>query len=124
MEAKASSRGSRLLRGILDACLLALVRERDRYGYEIAAALRDSGLTLVRDGSIYPLLARLEHRGHLTSYLAPAASGPQRRYYTITPAGRAELDGAVLTWNQLARGVDAILWRDQHDDETDETDET
>lgn len=114
----ASSRGSRLLRGILDACLLALVGERDRYGYEIAAALRACGLTLVRDGSIYPLLARLERRGHLTSYLVPAASGPRRRYYKITPRGRAELDGAILTWNQMSEGVDAILWRDRNDDET------
>ncbi len=108
-EAGTSDRGSRLLRGILDACLLALVAERDRYGYEIASALRTSGLGLVKDGSIYPLLSRLERKGQLESYLAPSANGPRRRYYRITSAGRAELASAVAVWAQVADGVGAIL---------------
>jgi len=103
------SRGSRLLRGILDACLLALVAERDRYGYELAQALRGAGLDIVKDGSIYPLLARLERRGALTSYRAPAAAGPPRRYYAITERGRTELEDARRVWALVARGVDAIL---------------
>lgn len=105
------ARGSRLLRGILDACLLALVAERDRYGYELAQALRDAGLPIVKDGSIYPLLARLERRGALTSYRAPAAAGPQRRYYQVTDTGRAELEDAHKVWAEVARGVDAVLGR-------------
>lgn len=104
-----SERGSRLLRGILDACLLALVAERDRYGYEIAAAMRRAGLELVRDGTIYPLLSRLEHRGLLDSYIAPSTNGPKRRYYTVTVAGQEELATAVAIWNDVARGVSAIL---------------
>lgn len=107
--ASTSDRGSRLLRGILDACLLALMSERDRYGYEIAAAMREAGLDLVRDGTIYPLLSRLEHRGLLDSYVAPSSNGPKRRYYTVTAAGREELDTAVVIWNDVSRGVNAIL---------------
>lgn len=103
------ARGSRLLRGILDACLLALVAERDRYGYELAQALRDAGLPIVKDGSIYPLLARLERRGALRSYRAPAVAGPPRRYYALTDTGRAELDDARAVWASLARGVDEVL---------------
>lgn len=106
--AGSADRGSRLLRGILDACLLAHVSERDRYGYEIAAAMREVGL-LVRDGTIYPLLSRLEQRGYLDSYVAPSASGPKRRYYTITNAGQVELANAVTVWSQVSRGVDAIV---------------
>ncbi|WP_250443169.1 PadR family transcriptional regulator [Actinotalea sp. C106] len=102
-------RGSRLLRGILDACLLALVAEQDRYGYELAAALREAGLGMVRDGSIYPLVSRLEAKGLLDSYVAPSTSGPGRRYYRITDAGRRELWEARTTWKQVATGVDAIL---------------
>lgn len=105
------ARGSRLLRGILDACLLALVAERDRYGYELAQALRDAGLPIVKDGSIYPLLARLERRGALTSYRAPAAAGPPRRYYQVTDVGRAELQDAREVWAVVAGGVDALLDR-------------
>lgn len=105
------SRGSRLLRGILDACLLALIGEQDRYGYELAHALRAAGLPIVKDGSIYPLLARLERRQLLESYRAPASAGPPRRYYRLTAAGRAELDDAHAVWSEVARGVDAILDR-------------
>lgn len=102
-------RSSRLLRGILDACLLALIAQDDRYGYEIAAGMREAGLGFVRDGTIYPLLARLEHRGYLDSYLAPSISGPRRRYYTITAAGRMELTRATGVWRQVSSGVDAVL---------------
>jgi PadR family transcriptional regulator, regulatory protein PadR len=102
-------RRSRLLRGILDACLLQLVAERDRYGYELAAGLREAGLPIVKDGSIYPLLSRLEKRGLLDSYRTPAEGGPPRRYYRITTAGHGELAAATAVWHQLADGVDAVL---------------
>jgi PadR family transcriptional regulator, regulatory protein PadR len=105
------SRGTRLLRGILDGCLLALVEERDRYGYELATALHDAGLTIVREGSIYPLLSRLERRGLLDSYRTPAAGGPPRRYYRITLAGRRELAAAREIWAGVATGVDAVFSR-------------
>ncbi|GGI06332.1 PadR family transcriptional regulator [Egicoccus halophilus] len=110
-----TSRTSLLLRGILDACLLALVAERDRYGYELATALRDAGLPLVADGTIYPALSRLEKRGHVESYRVPAAGGPPRRYYRLTPAGHEELATARAVWRTVTGGVDAVLARgDDH----------
>lgn len=103
------ARGSRLLRGILDACLLALVSERDRYGYELAAALHEAGLPIVKEGSIYPLLSRLERRGLLESYRMPAEGAPPRRYYRMTSAGEAELEVARDVWQQVSAGVDAAI---------------
>ena len=102
-------RGSRVLRGILDACLLALIADRDRYGYEIATGMREAGLEFVRDGTIYPLLARLTRNGLLDSYVAQSTSGPQRRYYRITPAGQSELAHATDAWAQISDGVNAVL---------------
>ena len=119
-DADTDQRSSRLLRGILDACLLALISERDRYGYELAAALHEAGLPIVREGSIYPLLTRLGQRGLLDSYRAPATAGPQRRYYRLTAAGQAELATAQAVWTDVATGVDAILARHVTDDEGDE----
>lgn len=116
------ARGSRLLRGILDACLLALVAERDRYGYELATALHDAGLPLVKEGSIYPLLSRLERRGQLESYRAPAAGGPPRRYYRITAAGYTELAAAREVWTQVADGVDGLVGRRGRGSDTGGTD--
>ena len=108
-EGEDGQRGSRLLRGILDACLLSLIRERDRYGYELAAALHEAGLPIVKEGSIYPLLSRLERRGLLESYRVPAAGGPPRRYYGITDEGVAELRAAREVWGRVSAGVEAIL---------------
>lgn len=116
------ARGSRLLRGILDACLLALVVERDRYGYELATALHEAGLPIVKEGSIYPLLSRLERRGLLESYRTPAAGGPPRRYYRITSAGRRELEAAREVWSEVSTGVDAVIEREPRHDSRDTTD--
>ena len=113
------TRGSRLLRGILDACLLALVLERDRYGYELATALHEAGLPIVKEGSIYPLLSRLERRGLLESYRTPAAGGPPRRYYRITPDGQRELARAREVWSEVSTGVDAVIGRDDDRGRTD-----
>ena len=116
------ARSSRLLRGILDACLLALIDERDRYGYELASALHEAGLPLVKEGSIYPLLSRLERRGLLESYRTPAAGGPPRRYYRITADGRAGLTAARHVWHEVATGVDAVIGRHEHGGEQGRTD--
>ena len=110
-EKVAGQRGSLLLRGILDACLLSLVHEHDRYGYELATALREAGLPLVSDGTIYPLLSRLEKRGLLASYRVPAAGGPPRRYYRLTAKGEQELGRARTVWREVAGGLDAVLSR-------------
>lgn len=109
------ARGSRLLRGILDVCLLALVVERDRYGYELARALHEAGLPIVKEGSIYPLLSRLERRGLLDSYRTPAVAGPPRRYYRITAEGRAELAAGREVWSEVSTGVDAVFGRHTRD---------
>ena len=108
-------RASRLLRGILDACLLALVSDRDRYGYELASALHDAGLLAVSEGSIYPLLSRLERRGLLESYRTPAAGGPPRPYYRITAAGEGELASARAVWREVSAGVDATIRRSERE---------
>ncbi|MFJ1732782.1 PadR family transcriptional regulator [Streptomyces sp. NPDC088254] len=103
-------RRSQLLRGVLDLCLLSLIAERPRYGFEFVAALADSGLDLVSEGSIYPLLARLEREGLVSSYRAPSASGgAPRKYYRLTDTGRVELASGRAVWHSFSRHVGRIL---------------
>ncbi|MFF3741060.1 PadR family transcriptional regulator [Streptomyces sp. NPDC002566] len=103
-------RRSQLLRGVLDLCLLSLIAERPRYGFEFVAALADSGLDLVSEGSIYPLLARLEREGLISSYRAPSASGgAPRKYYRLTDTGRVELASGRTVWHAFSRRVGRIL---------------
>ncbi|WP_405423123.1 PadR family transcriptional regulator [Streptomyces erythrochromogenes] len=108
--ATGDQRRSQLLRGVLDLCLLSLIAERPRYGFEFAEALAAGGLELVSDGSIYPLLARMERAGIVSSYRAPSPSGgAPRKYYRLTDAGHAELGRGRADWLAFAGPVDRIL---------------
>ncbi|UQI46048.1 PadR family transcriptional regulator [Streptomyces sp. HU2014] len=110
LPATGDQRRSQLLRGVLDLCLLSLIEERPRYGYEFTEALTRSGLELVSDGSIYPLLARMERTGLISSYRAPSASGgPPRKYYRLTEAGHTELTGGRAVWHAFTGHVDHLL---------------
>lgn len=103
-------RRSQLLRGVLDLCLLALIAERPRYGFEFVEALTDSGLELVSEGSIYPLLSRMERAGLVESFRAPSSSGgAPRKYYRLTGAGRAELDRGRTVWRTFAAQAGRVL---------------
>jgi PadR family transcriptional regulator PadR len=97
-----------MLRGVLDLCLLALLETGELYGYEIADRLRGRGLD-VGDGSIYPLLARLERAGDVRAVRRPSADGPDRRYWSLTAAGRSTLRAGRTDWSEMSAAVDAIL---------------
>ncbi|GGW42274.1 PadR family transcriptional regulator [Streptomyces caelestis] len=110
LPATGDQRRSQLLRGVLDLCLLSLIAERPRYGFEFVAALADNGLDLVSEGSIYPLLTRLEREGLISSYRAPSASGgAPRKYYRLTEAGSAELASGRAVWHAFSGRVGRIL---------------
>ena len=78
---------SQLLRGALDAAVLAVVAENDGYGYDVLRRLRTAGMTEVGDASVYGTLRRLYRSGALTSYVMPSDEGPHRRYYGMTDRG-------------------------------------
>jgi PadR family transcriptional regulator PadR len=100
---------SQLLRGVLDAAVLATVHRRDGYGYDVVRRLRGAGLTDVGDASVYGTLRRLYRGGALTSYVVPSDEGPHRRYYGITERGRDQLTEARETWVEFERALDALL---------------
>jgi len=107
---------SQLLKGVLDMCLLSLIAEEPSYGYEMAAKLKDRGLQLVSDGSIYPTLSRLQKAGLVEGYFVEAdGSGPPRKYYRIVSTGRERLDEWSGEWKNLSAGVSTILNGGEHD---------
>jgi PadR family transcriptional regulator PadR len=107
--APASQRRTELLRGALDLCLLAVMNEGPAYGYEMTRQLRDRGLTLVGEGSIYPLLGRLERDGLVETYRAAGTGGPPRKYYRPSDAGRVALALGVSEWRAARDAIDAVL---------------
>ena len=107
--AHASQRRTELLRGVLDLCLLAVISEEPSYGYEMTKRLRNRGLASVAEGSIYPLLARLEREGLVDTYRAASKGGPQRKYYRPSDAGRVALALGVSEWRAAREAIDAVL---------------
>lgn len=102
-------RRSQLLKGVLDMCLLAVIAEEPSYGYEMARKLDERGLALASEGSIYPLLSRLQRQGLIEGYLVSSSEGPARKYYRVAPAGDAALAEWRADWSVLTQGVDAVL---------------
>jgi PadR family transcriptional regulator PadR len=100
---------SQLLRGTLDAAVLAVVAEQDGYGYDVLRRLRAAGLTDVGDASVYGTLRRLYSGGALTSYVLPSDEGPHRKYYGITELGRSQLFEARQTWSDFAQALTGLL---------------
>jgi PadR family transcriptional regulator PadR len=90
-------------------CLLALIEEEPSYGYEMVDKLQTRGLELVSEGSIYPLLSRLQKKGFVESYFVESTGGPPRKYYRIDDAGKSQLEEWTRQWHTLSRGVYEIL---------------
>lgn len=100
---------SQLLKGLLDMCLLGVVSGGPSYGYEMVRRLNKRGLEIAGETSIYPVLRRLKKRDLVESYLEDSPSGPARKYYRITPAGRRLLEEWVADWETVRNGVDDVL---------------
>lgn len=100
---------TQLLKGTLDAAVLAVISEEDGYGYDVVRRLREAGLEEVGDASVYGTLRRLFASGALTSYVVASEEGPHRKYYGLTPAGRAALANARKAWDEFAHVMDRLL---------------
>jgi PadR family transcriptional regulator PadR len=104
-----TARRTELLRGTLDLCLLAVMEEGPAYGYEMTKRLRARGLTIVGEGSIYPLLGRLEREGLVETYRAASNGGPPRKYYQPSEEGKRTLEAGVFEWRAARDAIDAVL---------------
>lgn len=100
---------SQLLKGFLDGCVLAVIDKQTVYGYELSRKLQDSGLPDVPEGTIYPVLLRLQKQGLIVSEMRPSESGPNRKYYSITESGQATLATIRNEWQLLSVPLHALL---------------
>lgn len=100
---------SQLRRGVLEFCVLALLRDGERYSYELVRALGDADGLVTTEGTLYPLLGRLRREGVVDTSWRESPSGPPRRYYRLTPDGQAALGGFVVEWARFRDSVDALL---------------
>jgi PadR family transcriptional regulator PadR len=96
-----------LKKGVLTLCVLALLNRRDSYAYEIASTLADA--IDMGEGTIYPLMRRMQSDGQVETYLVESPSGPSRKYYRLTDAGRRALEAQTTEWRAFAEAVESIL---------------
>lgn len=96
-----------LKKGVLELCVLALLSRGDSYAYEIASRLAE-GIDM-GEGTIYPLMRRMQSDGLVATYLVESPAGPPRKYYRLTPAGKASFVAQKAAWSSFTSAVGAIL---------------
>ena len=96
-----------LKKGVLTLCVLALLNRRDSYAYEIASTLSDA--IDMGEGTIYPLMRRMQSDGQVETYMVESPSGPSRKYYRLTDAGRRALETQTAEWRAFVTAVEGVM---------------
>lgn len=107
---------SQLRKGAAELAVLAFLGRGEAYGLQILQAITASGDLGVSEGSIYPLLKRLETSGRIVSRWQDAENGGNsRKYYALSEAGRAVLAEMRSSWRSFADALDGIVEDKHHD---------
>ena len=99
---------AQLRKGILEFCVLALLRKGEAYPSDLLKSLKEAELIVV-EGTLYPLLNRLKNAGLLTYRWEESKSGPPRKYYDLTEQGRTFYTELSGSWDQLKKSIDTLL---------------
>jgi PadR family transcriptional regulator PadR len=100
---------AQMRRGLLPYCVLAMLRDTERYGFELVQALGSVDGMVTTQGTIYPLLSRLRRQGLVGTSWQESDAGPPGRYYRLTEAGQHALADFTRDWTQLKGSIDTIL---------------
>lgn len=102
---------SDLIRGHLDTIILKLIIEEDRYGYDIASCIKErtKGQFSLKEATLYSALNRLEGKQAIESYMGNKTHGKKRRYYKITPLGKAYYSEKIKEWKQFKTVLETLL---------------
>ena len=100
---------TQMMKGIIDGCLLSIINEKEVYGYELAEKLEAYGFEAFSEGTIYPMLLRMQKEKLVTSTLRKSTAGPKRKYYSLTEKGEEELAQFESRWTSLQSNVNRVL---------------
>lgn len=98
---------AQMRKGVLEFCILSVLKTNDAYVAEILKTLKEAEL-LVVEGTIYPLLTRLKNAGLLNYRWEESSSGPPRKYYGLTKTGHLLLEELNQTWQTLQNAVELV----------------
>ncbi len=94
-------------KGVLKMCVLALLNNKDYYGYELVEQI--SARIEISEGTIYPLLRRLKNEGLVTTYLEESSEGAPRKYYKLAKQGKEDFQNIKSEWESFTQNVDKLL---------------
>lgn len=100
---------SQMLKGTLEGCILAIISRKETYGYEISQKLNEYGFGKIAEGTIYPLLLRLEKNGFILATYRQSDQGPKRKYYSLTEKGADEKSKFIESYTELTNAVNTLL---------------
>lgn len=101
---------TQLMKGILEGCILEIIYRGETYGYEILSILEESGFEDVSEGTLYPVLTRLDKNGFISCRKAKSPLGPVRKYYSITENGQERLASFKENYRRIMASADSILF--------------
>lgn len=101
---------SQLLKGVLEGCVLSVIAQGETYGYEILAELERNGFEHLLEGTLYPVLTRLEKREYISCRKAKSPYGPTRKYYSITQSGQEALETFCKNYEKIDKAAKSILY--------------
>lgn len=95
---------SQMRKGMLEYCVLLLLKRGDAYASEMIGLMKEAHL-IVMEGTLYPLLTRLKNDGLLAYRWQESKAGPPRKYYSLTPAGIGFLEQLDTAWLEISHSV-------------------
>lgn len=101
---------SQLLKGILEGCVLAVIAKGENYGYEIISELEKAGFEDIGEGTLYPVLTRLDKNKLIQCRRAKSPLGPVRKYYSITPQGYETLISFKERYLKICKSAEQLLF--------------
>jgi PadR family transcriptional regulator, regulatory protein PadR len=112
---RAGEWSSQIRRGTLELCVLALIASKPRYGYDLVSALERWEPLATTEGTLYPLLRRLQREGKVEASWQESEAGPPRKYYRLTQYGRDLLGRMTADWAELSEAVRQTLSRNEEE---------
>jgi PadR family transcriptional regulator PadR len=99
---------SQMRKGVLEFCVLSIIRRSEAYPSDIIEEMRRGGISLF-EGTLYPLLTRLKNAGLLTYRWVESSGGPPRKYFSLTEEGVRFYQELEKNWNEMVHSVDTVI---------------
>lgn len=106
---------AQILKGLLEGCILEVISRGETYGYQITEDLNQMGLPNLNEGSVYPVLIRLQKKGLVASESKKSPLGPKRKYFSLTEEGKAYLASFKTIWFELSEVISQLMKGEKHE---------